>query len=91
MVLSSTMERHAAFYSMASCWGLSQDHTYFKLNLKTGLSILCVWDDVKYWDYKKKITEVNEVQSTIQICNKRKRKGGIQDLFILDIEKENKF
>lgn len=46
---------------------------------------------MKYRDYKKKITEVNEVQSTIQICNKRKRKGGIQDLFILDIEKENKF
>lgn len=37
---------------------------------------------------KKKITEVNEVQSTIQICNKRKRKGGIQDLFSLDTEKE---
>lgn len=40
---------------------------------------------------KTKKTQVNEVQSTIQIRNQRKRKGGIQDLFILDTEKENKF
>lgn len=83
------MERHAAFYSMTCCWGLSQDHTFFfKLKLKIRLSILCVWDDVEGWDNKKKKSQrlMKSSQQYKFVTQEREKVA-----FILDTVKENKF